>query len=1657
MSDHSPKPEEIIFDAAVQIENRSDREAYVKDACGADRQLLDGVQALLRHHDVGAFLDTPIFEEHAAADVPLPLTEAAGTVIGRYKLLEKIGEGGMAVVYLAEQTEPIRRKVAFKIIKLGMDTRQVIARFEAERQALALMDHPCIARVLDAGATETGRPYFVMELVTGVSITEYCDKNSLSTKDRLALFLQVCHAVQHAHQKGIIHRDIKPSNVMVTHHDGKPVPKVIDFGIAKATDQKLTEKTLFTRYAHIIGTPAYMSPEQAELSDLDIDTRSDIYSLGVLLYELLTGTTPFSEEELRKAGYIEMQRVIREQEPIKPSTRIRTATRKSQSVGAGPRACPTLGGHGGPPLREVRGDLDWIVMKTLEKDRTRRYETASSLAEDIRRHLEHEPILARGPSAAYRLRKFLRRHQVQALVGLTTVVLMAIAAVVLFQWSRDRERLTEAEGIQRQAQALQDKEILSQARKQHAEGQRGAALKTIQRIFDSPHAGPEARLLCASILAEDGRSEEATAMLGRLLEEREEIAGAAHSLLARILWESQSPKAEKSEEIEEHRRQAEALLPETAEAHFLRAITAATIREQLASLNQALQLDPEHYESLRQRAFTYYASRKYEKMKDDTLVMTVLRRGDPLGYSLRARALRELGKYQEAIDAYDSAIVLTPRDDPQYVDLCAQRNEVLLRMGDYQRVMAEAQEYLKLSSDHPIFQYHLFYTLTALGDYEKAEAVFRQIIRPGQESHLRFEDWRRKYVFDALAAGRSWHPPGGAPAGAVFLPMVEAEETYHELSAKARCVIRDCFGGQWSPDGKKLVFSLGVQGYSGVALFDPTTKEMDLLIVPGKDPCWSPDGKLIAFVRDCQALRLEELTTAERRSQDRPRADEEVWVMNSDGTEPRRLTPGGYPSWGRDSTCVYYQSRVDNTFNSISIIDQDAKPRQILTCSYSFPSVSPDNRRVAYVEGGLKVKDLDSQGLVAEWPMPNAMAMPGWSPTGDELCVGMYGGVWNTGGLWIYRFDRREPVKVLGGPMRIRGGTWAANGTALVFHLGPPCFEIWAADLDPNVSTIEALAPVQTLEEHWRDMLHLCTRRIETDPLDADAYLDRAQCYEHLHERAQANADMRRGSALMNHGLSTGFRLDRPWTWVRAFNGPFGYQLVVFLEKQEDGMQQLRVAFGQKGRCEMKLFEIPLVVASFVGLGFLAGLDAPSARADFTFGAPISLDVAVPSFFPKQNRFVSSFSSDGLEMFGWGGPGGFDLWVLKRASPQDDWGPPENLGPVVNSASFEADSSISADGLELYFVSGRSGGYGGIDIYVTRRATRTSPWDPPINLGPKVNGAYDERGISLSPDALELYFASGRPGGYGYGDIWVSTRASRSDPWETPVNLGPVVNSAYNENFPSLSPDGLLLVFNVARPGGLGSSDLWMTRRASQRAPWGPVVNLGPIINSPEFDCGPCLAPDGSALYFAWDYPDRANIPWQAPILPIVDFNGDGKVDEKDMALLVADWGKSNSPCDIGPFPWGDGVVDEKDLGVLTKSLVTPSPSATDVTCDAVLSWTLPSSAPACDVYLGTSQEAVNAASRTNPQNVLVSQGQTASTYNPAGLLDLSRAYYWRVDFVRADAAPVIYKGPVLKFTTAALTYPIKNVTAKASSAQAGSGWERTVDGSGLDKNDGHS
>src|SRR5437660_750986 len=349
----------------------------------------------------------------ATIRVCAPVIEKPGERIGRYKLLQQIGEGGCGVVYMAEQEEPVRRRVALKVIKLGMDTKNVIARFEAERQAVALMDHPNIAKVLDAGTTGAGRPFFVMELVRGIKVTDYCDQNNFSTPQRLGLFIQICHAVQHAHQKGIIHRDIKPSNILVADHDGVPVPKIIDFGIAKATtDQRLTDKTLFTAFEQFIGTPAYMSPEQAKLSGLDIDTRTDIYSLGVLLYELLTGKTPLDQKELLAVGLDEMRRTIREKEPLRPSTRLTQELALDLTTTAKHRRIE-------PPklVYLLRGDLDWIVMKALEKDRARRYETANGLARDVQRHLADEPVVARPPSTLYRLQKTARRNKVACAAG----------------------------------------------------------------------------------------------------------------------------------------------------------------------------------------------------------------------------------------------------------------------------------------------------------------------------------------------------------------------------------------------------------------------------------------------------------------------------------------------------------------------------------------------------------------------------------------------------------------------------------------------------------------------------------------------------------------------------------------------------------------------------------------------------------------------------------------------------------------------------------------------------------------------------------------------------------------------------------------------------------------------------------------------------------------------------------------------------------------------------------------------------------------------------------------------------------------------------------------------------------------------------------------
>ena len=502
----SEKSDLDLFAEAVQLP-ADQRLAFLEGACGGDAELRASVEELLNAHmESGEFLERAPAEISARTTAP---GEKAGDRVGRYKLLQQIGEGGCGVVFMAEQEEPVRRKVAIKIVKPGMDTKTVIARFEAERQALALMDHPNIAHVLDAGATESGRPYFVMELVRGIKITDYCDQNSLKTTARLQMFVEICDAVQHAHQKGIIHRDLKPSNILVTTMpSGKPLAKVIDFGIAKATTgQRLTDKTLFTAFELLIGTPAYMSPEQAALSSVDVDTRSDIYSLGVLLYELLTGTTPFDTKELLKRGLDEVRRVVCNVEPPRPSTRLSMLVVADLTIVSRHRQVE-------PPrlIREVRGDLDWIAMRALDKDRARRYATVNGFALDIRRYLAGEAIAARPPSTAYKFQKFLRRNKLLC-TGVCVVFLLLLACLIvtsrlLVQNQRIRNEIAVALA-QNQGELFRSSTDWNAAADKYKE-----ALRLQERFYglDQTRAG---QLLRAAVdsLSRAGRPEEANHLM----------------------------------------------------------------------------------------------------------------------------------------------------------------------------------------------------------------------------------------------------------------------------------------------------------------------------------------------------------------------------------------------------------------------------------------------------------------------------------------------------------------------------------------------------------------------------------------------------------------------------------------------------------------------------------------------------------------------------------------------------------------------------------------------------------------------------------------------------------------------------------------------------------------------------------------------------------------------------------------------------------------------------------------------------------------------------------------------------------------------------------------------------------------------------------------
>jgi Tol biopolymer transport system component len=809
-------------------------------------------------------------------------------------------------------------------------------------------------------------------------------------------------------------------------------------------------------------------------------------------------------------------------------------------------------------------------------------------------------------------------------------------------------------------------------------------------------------------------------------------------------------------------------------------------------------------------------------MKEDARVMVVLQSKDPLGYSLQAIALRELGHYEDAIKYYDSAIELMSMEDPKRIELYGERCEIYIRMGEYEHAIADAQECLEFSSDGAILHFYILCAQTALGNYEDANILFSQIVNTDPDTKRRFRAWSMKYVFDALEADRSWHPSDSKPEGIAFLAMLEAEEMYQQLIVKGGGrLITDGFAADWSPDGTKLAFSMGVYKSNGLAIFDMVTEETELLIVPGKHPKWSPDGQHIAFVREYDVLPLSELVAAERSTQKSSFSmREEVWIVQVDGTDPRRLVPGSWPTWSQDSKHVYYKDRlVSIPLKMISIEDIEAQPSPIMPGPSFYPSVSPDNNYVAYVESGtqwLKIVDMASQSLVADWVGPPRMWWGGnWSPTSRQFSLGGISGLDKIAGLWIYDLDERQAAKVLSG--HITTASWAPDETQLAFCVGLPFHEIWVASLDPNMSTIEALGPSRTLEEHYQEMVDHYTRRIEADPNDADSYLRRAQYSYYLHDKRQADADMNGYRAIMNP-----------------------------LEGIDSQDRRMRASRDQKD------------------------------YSGFQFGAPINLGPPINS---SVDEWHMSLSADGLVLLfssnRHGGYGQFDLWMSTRQTASDLWSEPVNLGPTVNTSKSEMDSALSPDGLKLYFSSKGHEGEGSFDIFVSKRESIDDNWGQSINLGSTVNSPKREHCPYISANGLELFFISfNRTGGHGHFDIWTSTRKTKDAPWEEAVNLGPPVNTKYEEAFPVLSSDGLLLFFssglegdnNDMRPGGLGDSDIWVTRRKTKDADWQEPVNLGPPVNSAGAEIAPVISADGSTLYFSFDamdiVPDRGSLGW---------------------------------------------------------------------------------------------------------------------------------------------------------------------------------------------------
>jgi len=1040
---------------------------------------------------------------------PESLVEKLGNRIGPYKLLRKLGEGGMGVVYLARQEHPLKRQVALKIIKPGMDSKQIIARFEAERQALALLDHPNIAHVYDAGTTHNSRPYFVMEYVNGVPITEHCDRHRLTIDERLDLFLKVCAAVQHAHQKGIIHRDIKPSNIQVSIQGEQFVPKVIDFGVAKATSQLLTERTLITEQGQFVGTPEYMSPEQAEMATQDIDTRSDIYSLGIVLYEFLTGALPFDSDVLREGGIDHIRKVIREENPKTPSTRVSTIVGEESSKVAQLRRTDlrSLG-------RTLRGDLDWITIKAMEKDRTRRYQSVQALMEDIQRYLNNEPVLAGPPSKIYHLKKLVQKHRTQAIAAVLMTILIAAVAIISTMYVRASSRGKNAE-------SLEHKGILSKAQKLRSNGQFQEALSEVETILPSGHIGPEARLLYAKIVLKLQGPVETINLLEELTQERDEIAWNAHFLLARIYLETDPDNPEDVLEYQRlgkyHQQEGKRLRPESPEAYFNQSMMAGTVNRTLEYLDKAIDLDRGHYDSREARALAYYALKEYGKMETDASIMIGRDSDNSMGYSLRAIARRETAIQQdeeelfaEALKDHNKAIGLSD-SEPELYD---QRRHTYMQMGKYEKALSDARACVSLQPDEKIYPFHAFCALVALGRYDDAETQYRGIIESDLMKEWELEESLTRYISDTLDAGLSWSPADHRPEGSAFLAMNEAADIYEQLKdKKARRIVSQGFHTTWSHDGTEIAYSRGILGFSGIEVLNLEKEETRLLTVPGFDPAWSPDGGHIAYTRTRKRLLLADLT-AEHTAKEPYHKEREIWIIDANGTgNPEFLAKGYWPGWSRDSKRVYFHLPEDMKLYSISLED-GAIPIPIILCPNYYPVVSPDEKYIARRGIERQIVRISDNSIVAHWSVPLAKekGFLNWSPNGKELSIGDTG----NSGLWIYNVEKKEASKVLSGSFSWCSWSPDAGQIAIEKLRG----DIWVADT-------AALRPGRTIEEHCQEMKDYYRRRIEIDPENAYNYLSLARFYIDLGDKEMAFADLKKYADIVKDVSKTAAAYDR--------------------------------------------------------------------------------------------------------------------------------------------------------------------------------------------------------------------------------------------------------------------------------------------------------------------------------------------------------------------------------------------------------------------------------------------------------------------------------------------------------------------------------------------------